>query len=176
MDDDYEILPHKLLEDLKYDVEALKNKLSQPDNKIQELLLEIESLKDSLHELTAVFNKALDQSGEEDLGKLLKSVVSQNETIARGMVAISDKLEDFMSRNKAPMMSTTMSRPVSAPLPQPSHPQAYSGVHHTMGMPPTAGPSKVAPMPQMPGMSSGPDNDFPPPPPGMAKKRGGIFS
>jgi len=176
MDDDYEILPHKLLEDLKYDVEALKNKLSQPDNKIQELLLEIESLKDSLHELTAVFNKALEQSGEEDLGKLLKSVVSQNETIARGMIAISDKLEDFMGRNKATIMPTTMPRPVSASLPPAAHQQAYTGVRHTIGMPPTSGPGKVAPMPQMPGMSFGIDNDFPPPPPGMAKKRGGIFS
>ena len=38
-DTDYEILPHKLLEDLKGDVESLKNKLSKPDSKANELIL-----------------------------------------------------------------------------------------------------------------------------------------
>ena len=42
-DEEYEILPHQLLSDLKYDVEALKKKLSQPDAKANELILEIES-------------------------------------------------------------------------------------------------------------------------------------
>ena len=56
-EDDYEILPHQLLADLKYDIEALKKRLSQPDSKMQELILEIESLKDSIHELNTVFKR-----------------------------------------------------------------------------------------------------------------------
>ena len=60
-EEEYEILPHQLLSDLKYDVEALKKKLTQPDNKINELILEIESLKDSIHELNIVFEKALQE-------------------------------------------------------------------------------------------------------------------
>ena len=35
---EYEILPHQLLSDLKYDVEALKKKLDQPDSKANELI------------------------------------------------------------------------------------------------------------------------------------------
>jgi len=102
-DTEYEILPHQLLNDLKYDVEALKKKLTEPDAKSNELILEIESLKDSIHELTIIFQKALEETKEEDshliikkLNEKIQSVVSQNETIARGMVAISDKLEEFM--------------------------------------------------------------------------------
>ena len=65
-DEDYEIIPHQLLSDLKFDVEALKKKLTQPDAKINELLLELESVKDSVHDLHTIFQKALEevQGGE----------------------------------------------------------------------------------------------------------------
>lgn len=182
-DDEYEILPHQLLADLKSDVEALKKKLTQPDNKADELILEMESLKDSVHELTSIFQKALEATKEEDVSKSMKlfndrinNIVSQNETIARGMIAISDKLEDFMARQSG--------QPVSAPIVAQA---SQIAVKHTMGAPITAGtPGRVAPIPPMPpGMDYplGPGQadlgnfDFPPPPPGMAekKKRIGLF-
>ena len=149
-----EVVSHKLLSDLKYDVEALKKKLTQPDTKTHELILEIESLKDSIHELTAIFKKSLDEVKEEDLSKTMKdkmdSITSQNETIARGMVAISDKLEEFMKG----------SMPMPAAAPQ---------VKHSFGMPaPVTG--KVAPRP----MEEPQQTDLPPPPPRVSKKRG-IF-
>ena len=65
--EDYEILPHQLLSDLKGDVEALKKKLSRPDSKANELILEIESMKDSVHDLNELFNKALEDQKEEDI-------------------------------------------------------------------------------------------------------------
>lgn len=181
-DDEYEILPHQLLADLKSDVEALKKKLSQPDNKADELILEIESLKDSIHELTTIFQKALEATKEEDVTKSMKlfndrinNIVSQNETIARGMIAISDKLEDFMT--KQPGQPTTIQA------------QPQMSVRHNMGAPSMPGtPGRFAPMPPMPPMgmesamnpSEGTGDmgmDFPPPPPGMAekKKRIGLF-
>ncbi len=103
MTEDYEILPHQLLSDLKYDVESLKKKLMEPDAKSNELILEIESLRESIHELTSIFKRTLEDVKKDDTEKKVKAlndkikmVVSQNETIARGMVAISDKLENFM--------------------------------------------------------------------------------
>ena len=111
-DQNYEILPHQLLEDLKYDVEALKKKLSEPEDKTNELILEIETLKDSIHELNDIFQKALEETHEEDIYKSISAlneridnVISQNETIAKGMIAISDKLEDFMGKSQTPLPS-----------------------------------------------------------------------
>ena len=168
MEQEYEILPHKLLADLKYDVEALKKKLTQPDAKANELILEIESLKDSIHELTTIFQKSLEEIQGEgdvtktmgDLNQRLDKVVSQNETIAKGMVAISDKLENFMRGN-------TTRQAVSAQTNQ---------VQHTMGMPSMPGPGRVAPRPAVPAPSQPPTPSMPPmPPPPMRPKKQGIF-
>ena len=149
-DADYEILPHQLLSDLKYDVEALKKKLSQPDSKMNELILEIESLKDTIHELTSIFNKAIENTKDSGAGadinlikEKMEAVVRQNETIASGMVAISDKVDEWMG---------------SAKTVNPTLPKVQMGVQHTMGLPQqNAGPARVAPPPQMP-------DDLPTPP------------
>ncbi|MEK6938657.1 MAG: hypothetical protein AABX04_06440 [Nanoarchaeota archaeon] len=178
-DEDYEILPHQLLNDLKDEVEGLKKKLTQPDSKINELILEIESMKDSVHELNTIFQQALKETQEEDVMKRitdindkLADVISQNETIAKGMLAISDKVDDFVSKQGD-------SRVVSEPtLTAPS-----GMVRHDMGMPQMSGPGRMAPPPSMdnnfPSFGdnfSGSDN-FPPPPPSMGTppKRKGLF-
>lgn len=165
-DEEYEILPHKLLSDLKYDVEALKKKLTQPDAKINELILEIESLKDSVHDLNNIFTKALDETKEDDiyvkinnLDEKLNDVIAQNETIAKGMLAISDKLEDFIGKGNT---NEDMAAPVK----------------HSMGVPPPSsfGPSRTAPMPNV---NEPQKPNFPPPPPsfnpGDRKKFGELF-
>ncbi len=175
--EEYEMIPEGLLADLKHDVEALKKKLSQPDNKIQELILEIESLKDSIHELNSIFHKALEESKDEDSGKVLaivkekmEAVVSQNETIAKGMIAISDKLEDWMKKTSPGLgVPPGMEAP---PLP----PQHAMRSQHEMGSPIGGAPARSAPMPEMPAAPPIDDsNDLPPPPPTGGKKRGGVF-
>lgn len=167
--DENEVLPSQLLVGLKNEVEALQKKLAQPDAKANELILEMESLKDSIHDLTNLFQKALEETKEEDLSKVIKTVnerldtvVSQNETIARGMIAISDKVEDWINkqRGSSPMTSApAMGQGQSAP------------VYHSMGMPQMG--SRNAPRP----MGGAPDlGDLPPPPPQMNKKRTLGFS
>ncbi|HLD80155.1 MAG TPA: hypothetical protein VJA18_06360 [Candidatus Nanoarchaeia archaeon] len=159
--DDYELLPQQVIADLKYEVEALKKKLTQPDTKANELILEIESMKDAVHELNLVFEKALQQMKDEDVTKTFQSllekldtVVSQNETIAKGMIAISDRLDDFMNKQSGR----------SAP---------NMPVQHTMG--PPSMPGRVAPRPEAAQMSM--PADFPPPPgPNGRKPRVGLFS
>lgn len=180
-DEDYEILPHQLLADLKSEVEALKKKLTQPDAKANELILEMESIKDSIHELNIIFQKALEQTKEEDLVKVIKiinqkldTVVTQNETIAKGMVAISDKLEDFMA-NQGQMGTGLMNK---SPM--------GTQVQHTMGAPQMPGSRMVPPL-QMES-SLFPESEYPspmridapppPPPPGAGSKKkliGAIF-
>ncbi len=118
MAEDYDILPHKLMQDLQTDVELLKKKLTEPETKMNELILEIETLKDSIHELTTVFDKALSDTKDEDvystitqLNNRLDSVITQNETIAKGMIAISDKVEDFVSNSTGGKANQAVSVP-----------------------------------------------------------------
>ncbi len=184
--EDYEILPHSLLEDLKYDVEALKKKLQEPETKTNELILEIESMKDSIHELNEVFKKALDTTHDEDIFKAVKNmneridaVVTQNETIARGMIAISDKVDQFIASSSggssrvAPSLSKSNVSPgpmhpaaVQAPPPGPS-PQMMSASHSGM----------VPPPPSMGTPSHAGVGGIPPPPgpPPKSTKRHGFF-
>jgi predicted RNase H-like nuclease (RuvC/YqgF family) len=154
MSEEYEILPHQLLQDLKGEVEQLKRKLTHPDAKANELILEIESMKDSIHELNAVFSKALDDARGEEIGSTITSlkqkvenVVTQNETIAKALIAISDKLDNFV---------------------QGGHSKPPPVVQHNMGPPPMPGPARNAPPPMM----GGPPPMGPPPPP---TRRQGIF-
>ena len=144
MAEEYEVIPHKLLNDLKYDVEALQKKLTAPDSKSQELILEIESLKESIKELQNVFHKALDEMKEEDiysaLNKRLDSVVKQSETIAHGMVAIAEKLDNFISSSA-------------------SAPKVAVPGQHTMGNP---AQNRVAPPI---------GHSFPPPPPKVERRK-----
>ena len=162
MNDEYELFPLKVLEDLKYDVEALKKKLSEPDTMAQELVAEIGDLKSAMKELNNIFKEALVDIKDEDSGKLLaalqnqiESVTTQNETIARGMIAISDKLEEFMKKSPAPARSAVIQR---APPIQSGPPRMPSGPP----MPP--GPPSIPP----------PSMDAPPMPP-PKPKRTGIF-
>ncbi len=145
-DKSFEILPHRLLEDLKFDVEALKKKLTEPDSKAEQLILEIESLKDSIHDLNTIFGKALEQTKEEDvflaikkLNERIDTVVTQNETIARGMIAISDKVEEFVKGGKPAAMQPSIpshQRPTfSRPQAPPEH-HAKEPAFNMGGIPP----------------------------------------
>ena len=157
-----EHLPHNIIADLKHDVDTLKKKVTQPDTKSHELILEIESMKEGVHQLNVIFDKALKEMKEEDLGKMFRSLVEkvntiavQNETIAKGMLALSDRIDEMTNKQ--------MGR---APLPG-------MQVQHTIGAPAALG--RVAPRPDMsmPQDSTG----FPPPPPasGNRKTRVGLF-
>lgn len=171
--EDYEIIPHELLQDLRVDVEELKKKLMQPDAKAEELILEMESLKDSIHDLTTIFQKALDQMRDDDSSKIhdtilgkLNAVMQQNEALSKGIMMLSDKMDRHHR---------------AAPIPHTASPR----VQHTLGMPsnPMQGPRMAPPLDQ-PAMPTFPPpafgqplsaSDFPPPPPSPDKKRFGLF-
>jgi hypothetical protein len=169
-DKNFEILPHRLLEDLKFDVEALKKKLTEPDSTSEQLILEIESLKDSIHDLNSIFGKALEHTKEEDvfiaikkLNERIDTVVTQNETIARGMIAISDKVEEFVK-------GSTPSVPAGIPPTIPAYQRP--SFSRPQGAPTT-------PISHMSDESSRQDqfnmNAGIPPPPTASKKKRGFF-
>ena len=183
MAEDYELLPHKLISSLKEDVELLKNKLSEPDSKVNELVLEIESLKDSIHELHLVFQKALENTKENDvfetiqqIERQIKKTVEQNETIAQGMVAISDKVDEFINKSAQPHPAFHAPRPAHLLTPNvspPSMPRQMTPPIHTPGMPSPSHmppPPPHMPPPHMPTAPMHPPMAPPPPPPSPGKK------
>ena len=109
----------------------------------------------------------------------IETVQSQNETIARGMIAISDKLEDFMNKNSAPK-SIPIQKPIQVSVPQQSMappPPRGLPIQHTMGAPQMPGMRTAPPLSfdDAPGLGE-PSVDFPPPPPSAGgKKRVGLF-
>jgi len=143
----------QLLIKLKQEVESLKKNIADPSAKSRELMLEMESLKDSIHELNLIFQKALKETKEEDLSVMLKvmkenlaTVISQNETLARGIVALADKFD---------IQGGDRNKPVA--------PQAFMGA-------PQMFRDRMAPRPNF---------NMPPPPPqplsAPKKKRTGLF-
>ena len=180
---EYEILPHSLLEYLKYDLGDLKKKLQEPETKTNELILEIETLKDSIHELNEVFKKALDSTADEDvfaavknLNERIDAVVTQNETIARGMIAISDKVDQFITSSK----NSASVNPANSIANQPVMSSTKSAIP-SMQMRTSAGSrpshSTIPPVPSMGTASPAGVGGMPPPPPGPQKtsKRHGFF-
>lgn len=182
-DDDYELLPHQVIGDLKDEVEALKKKLSAPDTKMNELILEIETLKDGIHELNTIFQRALQEiKGEDDDKKIqdlttkVDSILTQNETIAKGMVAIADKVDDFINHQSGINPRNITPPPMTSSM-------GMSTSQLNMGLPPMPGPGRMAPPPNFNDLppynqQNSSDDDFPPPPPGLTDKKrslGGIF-
>lgn len=181
MEDEYEIFPHKVLQDLKEEVEALKKKLSEPESVAQELMGEMEDLKTTIKELNAVFKEALQDVKEEDSVKLLaalqnkvSAVLTQNETIARGMVAISDKLESFMKQSVGQALpSASAVKPVATAMVSPPLFSNEAGA-----VPPafnrfTVRPPSFPAAPNQTGVPSG--GNAPPAPPTAKPQRKGIF-
>lgn len=159
-DNPYEMIPHKILAELRDEVDDLKNKLNEPDSTAKELIIEMGSLKDALHDLHSVFQTALEHAKEDEFTNKIEIVVKQNETIASGMIAISEKLEKFMEDQKNKVQE---------------HHEPLKNVQHSMGMP--AQPRTAPPIDTLSQNAnfSKPNLDMPPPPPSMGKKRGGLF-
>ena len=167
----HEILPHKLLSELHNDVESIKKKMVSPEAKAQELVLEIESLKESIHELTTIFQKALEEMKEDDISKTLATMqekldatLKQNETIARSMLVISDKVDELVQQKYSPSEMPHLSAPAMI-------------VKHTMGMPAQMG--RMGSRSEAPPLPDRGDMSVPLPPGKMADKKrsfGDIFT
>ena len=107
-----EVVPYQLIEDIRYDIEVLKKKLSEPDDKINNLILEMDAFKQSIHELNDIFRAALRESKDEDILKnQMSALLKQNETLAAGIIALSDKMDTPHPAQSAP-------KPMAPPMQQ----------------------------------------------------------
>lgn len=151
-DEDYEILPHREIEDLKMELAKLKEFEVQPSKKIQVTMLELNS---KLEKLLAIFEEALHTvkiEGEVGYGDVLKSIdrkldklIEQNSDIADGIVAVADMIKGEGEEEEEPE-----ERPIIQPLGPISPPQLP--------------PMPARPMPPLPPRPATPRMPLPPPP------------
>ncbi len=189
MVEDYELIPHKVLHELKDEVEALKEKLSQPETPSEQLTEGMNDLRTSIDTMQQVFMTAIDYMKSDDegfsvgktlqkLGDKLESIELQNKQIAKGIVTVADMLEEHRMTHKAPAMPPPKMPPRNGsfgPPPRPTPtgigPDVGDPFGPDLGNPMQPGPSQVRP-----GMSAPPIAGAPPPPPSASPAgKKGLF-
>src|SRR3989344_6174855 len=94
MAEDWEIVPHQILAELRDEVHVLKEKLSQPSTKL-DMVTAMNDLKKSILDMHAGFQAALEQTGkpENDLAQRLTAVEKQKEKNPQmlGKSSVSDR-------------------------------------------------------------------------------------
>tara|TARA_Y100000310_G_scaffold342895_1_gene448121 strand:- start:7651 stop:8199 length:549 start_codon:yes stop_codon:yes gene_type:complete len=163
-DGEYEIVPHREIIGLKNELQNLKG--GSKDSTISfhasmdNLQLSMNSLIDIFREASRSMKTDEDHQGEvlqkiDDVTQKLADVMSQNEKIAEGIVAVADMVKELKGSPKHEVGGPKMVHsprpgppPMGAPMPPPT------------GMPPPGpmGPPMPAPM--------GPPPSVAPPPPG----------
>ncbi|MBI2523244.1 hypothetical protein HYW19_02555 [Candidatus Woesearchaeota archaeon] len=126
-DDDYDLMPHRQINELRGLVQDLKNKVDRASPK--ELIESMDSLTKSIDSLMALFKQAADEMKYEEKEEILSGgsehkamndkldkIMEQNKIIADGMVAISDMVRDFTGKQRKQQAA-------QAPKPQQFQPQ-----------------------------------------------------
>ena len=143
--DDYELLPHGELEQLRKDIATAKKGSGDPKNR--DLQDAIERLNGSINKLISILEDAqqdiIDEYQESKPVEKLNQLLDQNETIARALITINDRLKGDMPQDASPSssmmdqansMQSQMSGPLQGPMqqapmpvnsqyPQPAFPQ-----------------------------------------------------
>lgn len=174
--EEYEIIPHQILSDLRDEVEAVKQRLTTPVGEMEkELLASIADLKNSITQLNEMVKSAAAEVKKEEkegaavqlkrLNNKLDEMEKQNEQMAHALLTIANMVEK--SQRPAPP------RPMPPKMAPPMPPKAPPLPPKPMGPPP--GPAPMPP-PGMPGEMPPPPG--PPLPPGAEfeqKKKKGLL-
>lgn len=172
-EEDWELIPHKVLADLRDEVHLLKEKLNQPSTRT-DAIKSNDELRKSIQQMQKVFETALSQVDKEedsDVSKRLEAIEKQNEQIAKALVSIVDMVEG-KSRPKIPSPPTyapeppRMNAPVNIP-PPPARPIQTQKMPSFPPRPPRRMPKVDMNEPRFP---PPPPMGMPPPPPLPEKK------
>ncbi|MBU4493005.1 MAG: hypothetical protein KKA61_01420 [Nanoarchaeota archaeon] len=111
MKDEYKLVPKKEITDMKKEVEDLRKALMQRKVKTKEpissknLKKSMDNLSDSINELVNLFTvaKDMDQKGAFEESKQqataeMQSLVEQNKAIAKGILAITEMLSEYLPK------------------------------------------------------------------------------
>ncbi|MFH1649300.1 MAG: hypothetical protein ABIA93_02005 [Candidatus Woesearchaeota archaeon] len=161
MSDDYELLPHEEIEYLRREVEKLKVNPFGDSKENRTLLASIDKLTRAINDLTRLFAEAdkdmAQMHQDQSPIKLLSEIKQQNETLAKGMLALADIIK---AKNQEPAEQPRR----QAPPPQMGVPPEYVP---PMQMAPAPSMTVQRPMPPRPdpmGYPPGPRISMTPPP------------
>lgn len=95
-DSDYELIPKKEIEKIKKELNALKRNPYGESDRGQDLQKSIERLNNTMNKLIAILEDAqqdiIDEYNESKPIEKLNQILDQNETIAKALVSIHDKI------------------------------------------------------------------------------------
>ncbi len=135
-EDEYELLPHKEIEDLKDELAKLKEFEIAPSKKLQVSLLELNT---KLDKLLTIFEDATHEMRVEEGGlsftekmkpllEKMSKILEQNSEIASGILALADMVKEVKESREAPavvreqptftMPEMQMQPPMAAPAPR----------------------------------------------------------
>ncbi len=158
-EEEYELLPHKEIEELKEELSKLKEFEIAPSKRLQVSLLELNT---KLDKLITIFEDASHELRVEEGGisftekmrpllEKMNKVLEQNSEIASGILALADMVKE-MKEGEAPRRPEPMEmpRPISMEAPRPMAPmEAMPRPAPPVGaMPPGVPPGM--PLPPMP--------------------------
>jgi hypothetical protein len=169
-EEDWELIPHKILAELRDEVHTLKDKMSQPSTR-KDMVMAMKDLRASIDKMHSIFQTALESSEEDEVNKRLSAIEKQNEQIARALVTVADLVEGITGKHLSPHQASVTPRPQTSMQSRMAPPiQVASRPPVGMApMPPSMRPPMMTPSAPAPGGTSG----MPPPPPAPTKK--GFF-
>jgi len=138
MDEDYDILPHNEIANLKKEIEALKKSPTSKD-----VQSSMEELLNGINKMTSIFNTAVEELKLEDkeqdfatkkldpIALKLDQVIEQNKQIAEAIVAIVDMIKEQQKKEEPKPLPSSYPKPRPfQPFPEPQpypQPEPFPG-------------------------------------------------
>lgn len=166
-EDEYELLPHKEIEDLKDELAKLKEFEIAPSKKLQVSLLELNTkldklitiFEDATHELRIEEGALSFTEKMKPILEKMNKILEQNSEIASGILALADMVKDIKEKPEAKIEIETRTLTPTSQMPEMQMPMPAPSAPMMMAPPRQAPP--VGPMP--PGVPPG--MPLPPMPP-----------
>ena len=116
MDDEYELIPHQEILELKKEIEGLKEQLKAKGQAGEPQ----KNLTESIQEMIIIFREATEQLRSKPASsESLAMLVDQNEKIARGLLAIADILNEYLPQILKNTVREKVDVPAAPQLPDP---------------------------------------------------------
>lgn len=148
-EDEYELLPHEEVEQLRKDVNHLKKNPFGEGKDSQDLIASINDLKHAVESLHALFAQANQEMVHDyhatNLKEHFKIISQQNEHIAEGIVSVANLLAQQMAPPQTPV-APAYGQPASLPD-FPTPPGMPQQPTQQMAPPPMPPPTSVTPDP-----------------------------